>query len=106
MAVRIEFLPGNATADMLQHVWTEVLAEITEPGSEARAEVQRLGGDPISGDDLSVIVEERSNDFGATFVVTIVAPLALHVLKGLFDDIVRPRIRQRYGVDVGDVRED
>lgn len=102
MTTEIEFHPGEATGDIVRQAWMEVLAELSTPGSEARVEAERLDVDVTALTSASVEVHERDNDFGATILVSIAAPIALHALKTLWDDIVRPRIRSRFGVDAGD----
>jgi hypothetical protein len=83
--------------------WQEVLEELGTPGTEASIEAQRLG---IGPDDLpvdAVTVEERDHDTGLTIAITFaiaIAPTLQHILNGLWDDLVRPRIRRKYGVDV------
>ncbi len=102
MTTEIEFHPGEATGDMVRQAWIEVLGDLSTPGSEARVEAERLDVDVTALASASVEVDERDHDFGVTILVTIAAPVAVHALKTLWDDIVRPRIRSRFGVDAGD----
>jgi len=100
MTAEIEFAAGDVTTDMVRGAWKEIIEELGAPGSEANAEVMRLGVDPhsISFDDVTV--KEKSNDVGLTILVSIASPVVAHILKGLWDDLVRPRIRRKFGVDV------
>jgi hypothetical protein len=102
--IRVE--PGDATGQMVHDAWAEVLAEIGEDG-EARKTAEAYGADPnalaTARDDVSVEPEE--GDFGLSLVILIGAPFATDVLKGLWTDLVRPRIRDKFGKDAGATRD-
>jgi hypothetical protein len=103
MGVQIGFLCGDATADMVLDVWTQVLAEANQPGSEVEGEIEGLSVAPQPLTPAAVKVGYQENDFGATILVTIAAPIAVHIVKSLWDDVVRWRLKKLFGVDVGDV---
>jgi hypothetical protein len=100
--LRVE--PGDATNEMVRDAWTEVLEEIGRSG-DARKTVDAYGGDPDSLAAAKIKVEEVEGDFGLTLAISIGAPVAAHVLKGLWDDLVRPRIRSRWGKDAGEASD-
>ena len=97
----LEIEQDGATPAMVQEAWAEILSEMAEEGNEARASVERLGADPDELSGASLKVEQNEGDFGATILITGVAPVAVHVLNGLWDDHVRPRLRKRHDVDGG-----
>lgn len=97
----LEVNQDGTTPAMVEEAWQEVLAEVAQEGGETRASVESYGADPDALAGASLSVEQHERDFGATILVTIVAPVAVHVLNGLWDDHVRPRLRKKYGVDGG-----
>jgi hypothetical protein len=101
MTEPLEIRPGDATADMVEAAWTEILREVGEEGSDARSTVERYGINPGTLSQASLSVSQQEGDFGITFLVIVGAPVAVHVLTSLWDDVVRPRLRAKYGVDGG-----
>jgi hypothetical protein len=95
---------ADATEQLVREAWAEVLADIGREGSDARAFVSaaKVDADRLSAAELTV--QEESGDFGATILVTIVAPVAVHILTSLWDDHVRPRLRDK-DVDGGQAIE-
>jgi hypothetical protein len=100
VSARIVVRPGNATAHLVRRAWVEVLEEASKSDSPMRKEVVDLGIDPDILSKSSVEVSEDAGDFGATLVIAIAAPVAAHILKSLWDDQVRPRLRA-WNADVG-----
>jgi hypothetical protein len=98
--------PGDATGQMVQEAWVEVLAEISEDG-EARKTAEAYGADPdalaTARDDVSI--KDEQGDFGLSLVILIGAPVATEALKGLWNDLVRPRIRDKFNRDAGPPRD-
>lgn len=105
MAATLEIRPGDATPSAIREVWAEVLAEAALPDSPAHAVVVAHGADPVAVAEASVDVEERDGSIGLTLLVEVVAPITVYVLQTLWDDFVRPRLRDRFGYDAGPAME-
>lgn len=93
---------GNVTPDQVRAVWQEVLGDATNPKSDVARFLSSRG---IDADELglqSVDVEERSGDFGASILISILVPIAADVGKSLWEDYVRPRLRKKFNGDTGD----
>jgi hypothetical protein len=101
MTYTIEVLPGNATCGEVHDACAAVVREVQQPGTSAHEFVAGCGVGADAQAQLTVRVDEVSRDFGATLLISIGGPVAVHVLKSLFDDFVRPRLRDD-GKDVGD----
>ncbi len=101
MTTPLRVQPGDASARMVEEAWTEILLEMAELGSDARDTLERYKIDPEALAGASVQVKQQEGDFGITFLVIVGAPVTVHVLSSLWDDLVRPRLRKRFGVDGG-----
>jgi len=104
MTTTLNVNPGNATSEMVRDAWMDILERVGHD-ADARKTVEAYGADPDTVARAEVDVEEVEGDFGLTLAISIGAPLAAHVLAGLWDDLVRPRIRDRFGKDAGEARE-
>jgi hypothetical protein len=94
--------PGGVTASEIQAAWTEILAEAGEPGSAVHALLVEHGVDPRAFAAAKLAVDEVDGDGGLSVAIAIATPLAAQVLKDLWQDHVRPRIRKRTKQDAGD----
>jgi hypothetical protein len=95
-----EFQRGDASADELQQVVDEVLAELSAPDSEARQAAQQAGID--AGELAGVEVSVREGQQGAepvltTILVGILVSAGSKVAESLWKDVIWPRIRKRLG---------
>ncbi|HEY6780586.1 MAG TPA: hypothetical protein VI111_06495 [Thermoleophilaceae bacterium] len=86
---------------MVQETWAEILRELNDSNSDARASVDAYRVDPDVFSQHSLSVSEQEGDFGVTFLIAVGGPVAIHVLISMWDDLVRPRLRAKYGVDGG-----
>ena len=109
----IRFRRGKASAEAIEKVVQDVLAEIGVPGSESAKRAEPLTEDGVKLETLAqvpVFVEEEQQAFDATtttIVIGVATGLATHISKELFDrfwdDVLWPRIKRRLGGDaVGD----
>lgn len=95
-----EFRRGDATADELQQVVDEVLAELNAPDSEARRAAQDAG---LADEDIArVEVSVREGQQGVepvltTILVGILVSATSKVAESLWKDVIWPRIRRRLG---------
>lgn len=85
--------------------WAEILAEVASPQSEAHAAVLAHGVDPAALAVAPLHIQERDGSIGLTLLIEVGSPVAVYVLKTLWDDFVRPRLRDRFGRDAGPVVE-
>lgn len=95
-----EFRRGDASADELQQVVDEVLAELKDPESEAASTAQRAGIDSVELLGVQVSVSEGQQ--GAepvltTILVGILVSATSKVAESLWKDVIWPRIRRRLG---------
>lgn len=97
---RQRFQRGEATAAELEDVARDVLAELTEPDSEASRVARDAGLDPA--DLVAARVEVTEGEQGAEpFLTTIIIGIAVSagskVAETLWTEVVWPRIRRRLG---------
>ena len=98
--VRMEFRRGDSSADQLQTVVDEVLAELRSPDSEA-AQAARDAG--LAVDDVArAQVEVREGQQGlepvsTTIIVGIAVSIGSKIAESLWKDVLWPRIRRRLG---------
>lgn len=105
MPAELEVKPGGVTASEIDRAWVEIRAEAGDPGSEVHAFLLEHGIDPQTFAAENLEVSEIDGDGGLTVMIAIATPLAAQVLKDLWQDYVRPRIRKRTQRDAGDVVE-
>lgn len=101
MRFETELERGSASAEQVREAWAQVLADAAAADGDVSRHLASLGTTPSALAETEVTVEERSGDLGATILVAVVGGVATHVLKSLWDDFVRPRLRARFSVDVG-----
>jgi hypothetical protein len=101
MTTKMVVRPGDATASMVKEAWDEILGEVGKLDGDSRSTVESYEVDPDTLARASVDVKQDEGDFGITFLVIVGAPVAVHVLNSLWDDLVRPRLRSKFGVDGG-----
>src|SRR5690349_12188548 len=95
-----EFRRGDASAEQLQEVVDEVLAELRAPDSEA-ADAARAAG--LDGPDLAgARVQVAEGQQGAepvltSIIVGIIISAGSKVAESLWKDVLWPRIRRRLG---------
>jgi hypothetical protein len=100
VSLRKEFRRGDASADKLQEVVDEVLAELSAPDSEA-AQAARAAG--LDGQELAQAkVEVTEGQQGVepvltTILVGIIVSAGSKVAESLWKDVIWPRIRRRLG---------
>ena len=70
-----------------------------------RDAVSKRDGDPDDLANASVEATPYEGDGGVTILITIGTTVATHILMGLWDDHVRPRLRKKYERDAGAARE-
>ena len=98
--LQMEFRRGDASADELQQVVDEVLAELSAPDSEVGLAAQQAG---LDADDLvGVEVNVREGQQGVepvltTILVGILVSAGSKVAESLWKDVIWPRIRKRLG---------
>lgn len=95
-----EFQRGDASADELQLVVDEVLAELRAPDTEARRAALNAGLDAADLADVEVSVAEGQQGAEAvltTILVGILVSAASNVAESLWKDVIWPRIRRRLG---------
>ncbi|HEY5783953.1 MAG TPA: hypothetical protein VIT65_04170 [Microlunatus sp.] len=98
--LQMEFRRGDASADELQQVVDEVLAELSAPDSEVGLAAQHAGLD--ANDLVGVEVSVREGQQGAepvltTILVGILVSAGSKVAESLWKDVIWPRIRKRLG---------
>lgn len=101
MTSQIKVGMGGADPGVVTQAWTEVLDEVGQEGSEARATVERYEIGPDRFDGASVVVTQQEGDFGISLLIAVGVPVAIHVLESMWDDLVRPRLRDKFEVDGG-----
>ena len=95
-----EFQRGDASADELQQVVDEVLAELDAPDSEARQAAQQAGIDTadLAGVEVSVAEgQQGAEPVLTTILVGILVSAGSKVAESLWKDVIWPRIRKRLG---------
>lgn len=92
---------GDVSQAEVQTAWEAVLEEAALPESAARdvLEAHELDADSVATD--SVEVKDADHDVGVSLLIVVGGPVAVHVLKSLWDDVVRPRLRRDTGRDAG-----
>jgi hypothetical protein len=95
--VAVEFRRGQASADEIQEIVNEVLAELGDPQSESAQLARGAGLEPEMLAGLNVTVSEEPGFGLEILVVAFVLPVAVHVTTTFWDDVVRPRLRRRLG---------
>lgn len=99
--VELKFRRGDASADELQAVVDEVLAELAVPGSEADRDVRDVGLEPGDLGAAAITVregEQGADPFTMSIIVSIVVSAGSAVAKSIWTDVIWPRIKRRLGV--------
>jgi hypothetical protein len=99
--VEWRFARGDATAHELQSVVDEVLAQLTDPSSEAARAARRAGAEPAELSAATVRV--REGEHGAeplltTILVGIAVSAGSRVVETFWTDVIWPQVRRRLGV--------
>ena len=100
LAFNQEFRRGDATADELQEVVDELLAELEEPDSEAAQRARRLGLRPEELARATVRIREGAQGLepvSTSILVGIAISAGGKVAESLWKDILWPRLRRRLG---------
>lgn len=98
--MKLRFERGQASADELQEVIDEILAELRAPDSEAARQANLAGIDPAEFGAASVKAEEAEqciDPLVTPIVVGIAVKLGSDVILKAWDRIVWPRIEKRLG---------
>lgn len=99
--VELTFRRGDASADELQAVVDEVLAELAVPGSEADSNARDVGLEPGNLGPAAVTVregEQGADPFTVSIIVSIAVSAGSVVAKSIWTDVIWPRIKRRLGV--------
>src|SRR4051812_15958317 len=102
----LEVYRGDAAADEIQDAWRAVLAEVAMPSSSARQLVQDFDADPDALATAPLTIEQSDGNEGLKLVIETLAPVAGEVLRFLWTEYVRPRIRKQTSRDAGPPVED
>jgi hypothetical protein len=97
----LEIRQGDVSAGAIREAWAEILAEVASPESEAHAAVVAQGADSAALAVAPLNIEEREGSIGLTLLIEVGAPVAVYVLKTLWEDFVRPRLRDKLRRDAG-----
>jgi hypothetical protein len=91
---------GAQSAKTLQPVIDEVLRELHDPNSETSKRASTAGFKSTELADIDVKVREPKQGIEpvSTIVVTIAVGLASHAASKFWDDVIWPRLRDRFGV--------
>src|SRR6478672_9085648 len=95
-----EFRRGDASADTLQEVVDEVLAELNSPDSDAAqaARAAGLDGQDLAGAEVQVTEgQQGAEPVLTTILVGIIISAGSKVAESLWKDVIWPRIRRRLG---------
>lgn len=95
---------GGVTVAEIEAEWEAVLREAAS-ATAVRDAVSKRDGDPDALANASVEARPYEGDGGVTILITIGTTVATHILMGLWDDHVRPRLRKKYERDAGAARE-
>lgn len=99
--VELIFARGDEGADSLQAVVDDVLAELSDPSSEAARAATDAGSDLEDLSDASVHVCEGAqgaDPFLTPIVVGIAVTAGSRIAETLWTDVLWPRLRRRLGV--------
>lgn len=102
VSFRQRYQRDGASAARIEEVAREVLAELTDPDSEASRAAGRAGLDPAVLADGRVKVtegEQGAEPILTTIVVAIVISAGSKIAESLWTDVIWPRIRRRLGAD-------
>jgi len=102
----LRFRRGDAGADDIQTVVDEVLAELSEPESEAARAAVAAGLDPAVAGSAAVEVREGGQGLDPVLtpiIIGITVSAGSKVAETLWKDVLWPRLRRRLGV--GAVRQ-
>ena len=102
MPAELEVKRGGVTASDIHDAWAEIRVEAGDPDSEVHALLVESGVDPQAFASARLDVDEVDGDGGLSILIAIGTPLAAQILKDLWQDYVRPRIRARTKRDAGD----
>jgi hypothetical protein len=98
--VQIRFWRGDASADALQSVADDVLAELTDPASDAVKEALTAGIDLASIDGVAVEFRETAHGlepFVTSVLVGITVAAGSKIAESIWQDLIWPRIKRRLG---------
>jgi hypothetical protein len=104
----LRFDRGAAAADDIQRVAEEVVAELSDAGSEASEAARAAGLDPaaLAGAEVSVKEEDQDVDPGTAILVGIAIKAGSHVAIRFWDEVIWRRVQRRLGDDaLGDRKE-
>lgn len=101
LTIRQTFERGAAPASKMDAVAREVLAELTDPASEASVAAAVAGLDPATLADARVEFSEKQglDPFFTPIIVGIAVSAGSKVAETLWTEVIWPRIRRRLGKD-------
>jgi hypothetical protein len=93
---------GAKSAKTLQPVIDEVLRELHDPNSESSKRASTAGMElaELASMDVKVREPRQGIEPVSTIVVTIAVGLATHAASKFWDDVIWPRLRDKFGVKV------
>jgi hypothetical protein len=100
MTVEWRFARGDATADEIQSIVDEVLAEVVDPTSEAAAAARRAGVDPADLAGARVWVREGAQGVEpvlTAILVGIAISAGSKVAETLWTSVIWPYVRRSLG---------
>jgi hypothetical protein len=105
MPETLEVRPGDVSVSEIEDAWKDVIARANDD-EDLQSLLVEHGLRPDALSDASVKTAEVDGDGGLTIAIAIASPVAVHVLQSLWDDYVRPRLRESTRRDAGDVVDD
>jgi len=102
MQAELEFHVGDVTTDMVEIVWKEAREELMTPGAPIHRELGSGAPDVRQLSMEEIVVEERHHDLGTTILVTVTGVIVEETLKWLWEHVLRPRLKRRFGSDTGE----
>ena len=97
----MRFRRGQVGARQLQDEAQRVLQELTDPGSDTaeRAREAGLSASVLASAEVALTEEQQGLDpVTTTILVTIVTELGVHAAATLWDVLILPRLKRKFGV--------
>ena len=97
----MRFRRGQVGARQLQDEAQRVLQDLGDPGSDAseRAREAGLSAPALAGAEVTLTEEQQGLDpVTTTILVTIVTELGVRAAATLWDIIILPRLKRRFGI--------
>jgi hypothetical protein len=98
--IELRFERGQASVREVQEVVDQVLAELRDPDSESAKLAREAGLDPEQLASAQVTVSEEGakvDPVTATILITIAAPITVHIATKFWDDVIWKRLVPPHG---------